>query len=60
MDPITIIEGDDLDEFLAQFELGAADVYRVRIFQAKDGNGIKIKINERTWTYWIGKKEDVA
>jgi len=56
---ITIIEGRDLEFFL--FALGLpkgkpSDLYRIRIWHMPDGS-IKIKANERTWTWTIGRKE---
>jgi hypothetical protein len=32
-------------------------VYRVRIWQASDGSGVKVKVNERTWTPALGEKD---
>lgn len=58
MNPITIIEGDDLSDLL---ELVASaekrGCYRIRVHQAPDGDGIKVKINEGMWTYLIGSAD---
>jgi len=54
MDPITIIEGEDLDLLLRSLELGAADVFRVRIHQTSDGRAV-VKVNERMWSPPLGE-----
>jgi hypothetical protein len=59
MDEIAILEGDDLWQLLSLLGVEnpkGSKVYRLRIHQAPDGNGIKVKVNESTWTYWLGEK----
>ena len=60
MDPITVIEGEELDALLRALGVTqqVSTVYRVRIHQAGDGSGVKVKINEGTWTYWIGQADE--
>jgi hypothetical protein len=55
---ITIIEGDDLDFFLLALGIkrSTTDIYRLRIWSQTDGP-IKVKVNERSWTYLIGRKD---
>ena len=60
MENVTIIEGEDLEYLLARLDTGAADIYRLRIWQAEDGSIAKIKINERTWSAPVGKRDGEA
>ena len=53
---ITIIEGRELEFFLFTLGIKDADIYRLRIWPQSDGT-IKVKVNERTWTWTIGQKE---
>lgn len=55
---ITIIEGASLHVFMAAMGIEATDteVYRVRIWPQSDGS-IKFKVNERTWTYTLGRAD---
>jgi hypothetical protein len=53
---ITILEGDDLKVFLANLAEFDGDTYRVRIW-ADPAGSIKIKVNERMWTYSLGKAD---
>ena len=55
MDPITVIEGEELDALLAALR-PLSTVYRLRVHQGSDGR-LKYKINEGTWTYWVGEDD---
>ena len=56
---ITIIEGRDLEFFLLTLGIPkeiASEAYRLRIWPQPDGT-IKVKVNERTWSWTIGKAD---
>ena len=58
-DRTTIITGADLNTLMAVLGVPEGNApYRVRIHQAADGSGVKVKVNEGMWTPWLGKKED--
>ena len=62
MDEMVIFEGEDLDALLRQLEwigerYAAADLRRVRF--AFDG-GLKIKVNEHTWSPPLGRYERMS
>lgn len=59
MNDITIIEGDDLEYLLSRLDPTVpADIYRLRIWQSKDGSIVKVKVNERTWSAPVGKRDE--
>ena len=62
MEPITIIEGDDLKyllRYLGMPEEAALDIYRLRFHQTSEST-IKCKRNGGTWTPPIGEKDNDA
>ena len=59
MDPITIIEGEELVQLIRSLTgwPGVDTAYRLRIHQGSDGR-LKYKTNENTWTYWVGQQDN--
>lgn len=62
MDEMVIFEGEELDALMRQLEWirdrkDAADLRRVRF--ALDG-GLKIKVNEHTWSPPLGRLERIS
>jgi hypothetical protein len=63
MNPITIIEGRDLDDLIADLTRVVMPTgrpgwpYRLRIHQMSDGR-LKYKVNEGTWTPAIGTNDE--
>jgi hypothetical protein len=53
MDPITIITGTALQDLID--DMASGRIHTLRIHQAPDGSGVKIKLNEGMWTPWIGE-----
>lgn len=54
MDPITIVEGDDLNFLKSVLADLDAATYSLRFHQTADGQ-IKVKVNAYTWTPGLGK-----
>jgi hypothetical protein len=54
MDPITIIEGEELEQLIEA--LTYRKPYALRIHQSRDGV-VKWKVGGGTWTYWKGRDD---
>ena len=62
MDTITVIEGGDLEYLMSLMgiDIEDTDVYAIRLFQAKDGNGVKVKVNGGMWSPFLGTRDGDA